>query len=197
MRELRRDASTVLEHILDRTLRKNPKSRYKTGMDLAGDLSLVFDELALPAESISTQEKYQRVKNLRFFADFSEPELWEVINASLWHDFSRGSEIIVEGELDDSFYVIVSGEVDVVKGVRDVYGLGQGDCFGEMGFIAGRERSATIVAKSDVCVLQVRASLIERASLPCQLRFHRVFLHALIERLSRTTNRISGVARAR
>jgi hypothetical protein len=38
--------------------------------------------------------------------------------------------------------------------------------------------------------MRVQAPLIERASLNCQLRFHKLFLHALIERLSRATDRI-------
>jgi hypothetical protein len=63
-----------------------------------------------------------------------------------------------------------------------------------MGFIGGTKRSATITASSPVSVMQVRASLIERASLPCQLRFHKVFLHTLVGRLSNTTNQIVSSA---
>jgi len=39
-------------------------------------------------------------------------------------------------------------------------------------------------------VLKVKGALIERASLNCQLRFHRIFLNTLIERLSLATERI-------
>ena len=61
-----------------------------------------------------------------------------------------------------------------------------------MSFIARRERSASIVAKSSVTAMKVRASLIERASLHCQLRFHKVFLNALVGRLSQATQRIAS-----
>ena len=192
LRQLRTDAPKLLEHILDRTLKKRPAERYKTGMDLAGDLSLVFDELSVPKEEVSAREKFDRVRDLTFFSDFSEPELWEVINACHWHEYARGESIINEGDVDSSFYVIVRGDVAVKKTEIVVDLLSVGDCFGEMGFIIGHRRSATITASTEVSVMQVRASLIERASLPCQLRFHKVFLHTLVERLSNATTRISG-----
>lgn len=192
LRQLRSDAPRILEHILDRTLKKKPTDRYKMGIDLAGDLSLVFDELSVPKQHVSAQHKFDSVRDLKFFSDFSEPEVWEVVNACHWHEYQPGEPIIREGELDSSFYIIVSGDVAVHKGEVAVDVLSQGDCFGEMGVIAGLQRSATILARSHVSVMQVRSALIERATLPCQLRFHKVFLHTLVRRLSNATNQLSG-----
>jgi serine/threonine protein kinase len=190
--ELRRDVPAVLTHIVERCLTKSPSARYRSGLDLAADLSLVFSDIHLLEDEISGAAKFSQVKTLRFFQDFSDPEIWEVINASGWHEYDAGSEIITEGEVDNSFYVIVSGEVEVLKGAQIVDRLHQGDCFGEMGFIAGRQRTASIIAHTAVSALKVRASLIDRASLHCQLRFHKVFLNTLVERLSLTTARVSG-----
>jgi hypothetical protein len=60
-----------------------------------------------------------------------------------------------------------------------------------MGFIAGKKRTANIIARTKVTALKIRAALMERASLHCQLQFHKVFLNALVERLSHTTDRVS------
>jgi len=189
--EVRSDVPPVLAHIVDRCLKKRAADRYKTGLDLAGDLSLVFSHIRLLDEALPGGDKFALVKELRFFREFSEPEIWEVINASGWHEYDPGSEIITEGEIDNSFYVIVTGEVEVRKGGNSLDVLQQGDCFGEMGFIAGKERTASIVARTAVTAMKVRATLIERASLHCQLRFHKVFLNTLVERLSLTTARVS------
>ncbi len=191
LQELRSDVPPVLAHIVDRCLKKRPAERYKTGLDLAGDLSLVFSHIRLLDEALPGGDKFALVKDLRFFQEFSEPEIWEVINASGWHEYDPGSEIITEGEIDNSFYVIVTGEVEVRKGDKNLDVLQQGDCFGEMGFIAGKERTASILARTAVTAMKVRASLIERASLHCQLRFHKVFLNTLVARLSQTTARVS------
>ena len=191
LRELRADAPKILAHIVDRTLSKDPASRYKMGLDLAADLSLVFDHITPENEQLPGREKFNLVHGLRFFDDFSESEVWEVINASVWQEFPPDNEIILEGDVDNCFYVIVTGEVLVRKGNREVDTLVRGDCFGEMGFIAQAQRSASIIAKSPVTVMQVRSTLMERASLNCQLRFHKVFLNTMVKRLSRTTEQFS------
>ncbi len=192
LKKRRRDISHVLSHIVDRMLAKSPVQRYKSALDTAGDLSLVFDHVALERPETSGEQKFKQASQLGFFRDFAQPEIWEVINACQWRVFDAGTEIIHEGELDDSFFVIVDGEVSVIKSGHMVDTLTGGDCFGEMGFIANLKRTATIAAKSEVTVLQARASLLERVSQNCQLRFHKVFLHTLVSRLSRATEIISG-----
>ena len=88
LRTLRRDIPPIVEHIVDRCLKKDLSNRYKTCLDLAADLSLVFDQLELTHEEVSEREKFDRVKDLSFFADFPEPEIWEIINASSWQEFA-------------------------------------------------------------------------------------------------------------
>lgn len=192
VQELRPSVPRILQHIVDRCLHKDARQRYRTCLDLAGDLSLVFDQLNLSEEELSGREKFNRIRELAFFRDFAVSEVWETLNASIWQEYPPDAPIINEGEMDNSFYVIVSGVVAVRRGGQDLDMLRTGDCFGEMGFIAGQKRTATIVAKSDVAVMKVRASLIERTSLACQLRFHKVFLNTLVERLSLANERLSG-----
>ena len=190
--ELRPEVPPILAHIVDRALKKTSGERYKTGLDVAADLSLVFDHLELFKVGLSDHEKLELVKELTFFTDFSEAEVEEVIKASQWLEFDPGTTIIVEGAVDNSFYIMVSGEVAVHKAGTDLGILGPGDCFGEMALAGNRSRSATIQARSAVTAMKVRASLIEQASVHCQLRFYKVFLRTLIERLSSATARVSG-----
>ncbi len=191
LREVRPDVPRVLQSILDRALRKDPAKRYQSCMDMVGDLSLVFDEMNLPEEEISNREKFNLIKELKFFREFDVAEIWEVITATSWEEYAVGADIFQAGELDNSFYIIVSGTVVVRKGERVVDSLERGDCFGESGFIAGKVRPVSIVAKTEVTVMKVRTSLMERTSLACQLRFHKVFLNNLIERLSVASDQAS------
>ena len=196
MSEIRSDIPPVLQHIIDRALRKNSGKRYATAIDLAADLSLVYDHLQLFEETVPSRDKYELVRRLKFFDAFDESEIWEVINAAVWHSYRPGDRIIAEGELDDAFFVIVSGKVAVQKGARTLDVLSDGDCFGEMGVIANKKRTATILAETDVTALKVRASLIDTTSIECQLRFHKVFLRTLVQRLSLTNEQVSGGANA-
>jgi len=58
-----------------------------------------------------------------------------------------------------------------------------GECFGEIGYVPGARRTATIRAADAVTVLKVSSTLLEQVSASCQLRFNRVFLRSLIGRL--------------
>tara|TARA_B100000029_G_C16723880_1_gene648040 strand:- start:158 stop:445 length:288 start_codon:yes stop_codon:yes gene_type:complete len=83
-----------------------------------------------------------------------------------------------------AFFVVIDGRVVVSKGVKELDMLGSGDGFGEMGFIASTKRTATIVAKTNVSALKINSSLIDKASLNCQLRFKNVFFETMVGRLS-------------
>jgi CRP-like cAMP-binding protein len=70
---------------------------------------------------------------------------------------------------------------------REVQTLNSGDCFGEMGYLSKTRRSASIIASGRVGLMKVNATLIEQVSKDCQLRFCKVFLRILIDRLAITT----------
>jgi eukaryotic-like serine/threonine-protein kinase len=191
IRQVRPDLPEQIEQIVNRCLQKDLRRRYKMGMDIAVDLSTSFRELDRPMEDISTKEKVASVKRLDFFSGFTEAEIWEIMRASVWERFNAGDEIIVEGEIDDSFYILIDGTVRVKKGEIVVGDLKAGDCFGEMGYISRRRRTATILASAPVTLMRVNSTLMEQVSKDCQLRFCRIFLRILIERLSSTTERMA------
>ncbi|MBX9606075.1 MAG: protein kinase [Gammaproteobacteria bacterium] len=192
VRQFRPDIPEELVRILNKALTKDRAARYQMGMDLASDLSRAFDSLLeAPQENISEQEQFVAVKQLDFFDGFPDAEVWEIVRAGKWQDYRSGDQIIVEGELDDSFYIIVHGEVAVQKGGRELRALPAGDCFGEMGYLAKTKRTATIVAKGPTSLLKVNSTVITQVSLNCQVRFLKVFLRTLIHRLSVTTEKMS------
>ena len=192
LRNFRAGIPDSLEVIVRKSLEKDTSRRYKNGLDWAADLSMAFNYLAQHHEEVSNKEKFAEVKGLDFFTDFPDNEVWEVINASLWQTHEEGDVIITEGEVDDTFYIIVGGEVQVGKGEATIGTLKRGDCFGEMGYIMKTKRTATIRAIAPVTLMKVNSTLMEQASVNCQLRFHKVFLRTLIERLSRTTEQLGG-----
>jgi CRP-like cAMP-binding protein len=106
-----------------------------------------------------------------------------VLRASTWQDYEAGEEIVKEGEMDDRFYVIVSGSVAVVRNSSSMGQLDAGDCFGETSYVRGAKRLATIKALTNVTLMKVSSTLLEQSSAACQLRFNKVFLRSLISRL--------------
>ena len=111
--EIRDDIPPALVHIVDRTLKKHPAGRYQTAMDLAGDLSLVHDEIRHTTNQLSSTRQFERVSRLSFFEEFEESEILETVKAGEWQEYEVGNQIIMEGEFDKSFYLLVSGKVSV------------------------------------------------------------------------------------
>jgi len=190
LRTCRPELPEILEKIVSHALEKEPGRRYTMGLNMAADLSLAFDYLEEPMKNINEEERFNAVRSLDFFREFSDSEIWEILRACIWQDAEEGEEIIIEGDIDDSFYVIVSGSVDVRKERQIVGLLEAGDCFGEMGYLEKTERSASIIARERMQLMKLNATLIEQVSLECQLHFSRVFLRTLVKRLSRTTRMV-------
>jgi serine/threonine protein kinase len=187
MRTYRPDLPEILEKIAHHALQKNPGKRYKMGLNMAADLSLAFDYLEKPQQEIELGERFNAVRDLDFFRDFSEAQIWEIIQACSWHQYRAGEQVVAEGDVDNSLFIIVSGEVDVRKGSNRISLLSKGDCFGEMSYLAKSERTATIVASKDLQLIKISATLIDQVSVDTQLQFSKVFLRTLVKRLSATT----------
>lgn len=194
MKTFRPDVPDSLEMIVKRAMAKNPTARYPRGNDFAADLALAYknqQHLAMATDT-TKQEKFKRLKSNRFFKDFFDSEIMEVIDAGEWCEYNSGQVIVSEGDLDDSFFILVNGTVEVKKGGVTLSLLKESDCFGEMAYFTKSKRTATIVAATNVILFKINSSRIEKASTNCQLRFTRVFLYTLIERLSKTSEKAAS-----
>jgi eukaryotic-like serine/threonine-protein kinase len=191
MSDFRADVPEVLENIVRKAMKKDINERYQMGLEFATDLSRAFENLEAKQEDISAEEKFNMIKKLEFFQGFPDAEIWEILRASSWQEYRPEENIIVEGELDDCFYIIVSGKVVVKKNEKTIRTLHLGDCFGEMGYLAKTKRTASIVAENSTALMKINSTVISQVSLNCQVRFLKVFLRTLIHRLSATTEIIS------
>jgi serine/threonine protein kinase len=183
LHRLRPEVPAALERILLRALNKNPDKRYQSGLELAGDLTGAFRQLDRTIADLAEQARFNKMRKLRFFRQFSYPQVWELMTASQWCDYRPGERIVTEGEVEDCFLIFVSGEVAVRQGGQLVRVLRREDCFGEMAYIGGVRRTVTLEVVAPTAVIRVNAGLMERVSLKCQLKFTQQFLYTLLERL--------------
>jgi eukaryotic-like serine/threonine-protein kinase len=171
-----------LELIVMSALAKSPAGR-PAGAEFTSRLTRVYHSMRSQYAKPDNQEHFDQLRRLTFFHDFSGPEIWEVLRASEWREYSASDEIVREGEMDDRFYVIVNGRVVVEMNGGAVGGLSEGECFGESSYVVGVKRNSTIRAEEAATILSVSATLLEQVSPECQLRFNKVFLRSLIRRL--------------
>lgn len=183
---LRPELPAALEAAVDRALAKDRQARYQSGMEFARALAGVYGELAeLPRQDISAEEKFLAVRELAFFGEFPEAEVWEIVRAGSWQVYEDAQAIVAEGELDDCFFLLCAGEVSVHKAGQRLRTLGRGECFGEMGYVGRSRRTATLVAQGQAALLKLDAAAIGQVSVNCQVRFLKMFLRTIIHRLSR------------
>jgi CRP-like cAMP-binding protein/cytochrome P450 len=90
----------------------------------------------------------------------SSHELNQIISKVKLATYPAGGLIIREGETAEEFFVMLEGQVEVVKNLRPpdenqivVSRLGPGDYFGEIGLLRGIRRTASVRAATNVTLL--------------------------------------------
>jgi serine/threonine protein kinase len=185
LRSIRLEIPDELEPVVMKALEKEPDNRYRTGNEFAAELTRVHQKLRASQAEIDDEERFAVLRKLRFFHDFSHAEIREVMRASTWCEYQPGESILRAGDIDDRFYIVVSGNVRIGRGGDSLGTIPAGGCFGEASYGEGSRRDTLAEAQEAVTLLKVGATLIEQASISCQLRFHKVFLRELIGRLQR------------
>ncbi len=99
------------------------------------------------------------LKQIPIFETLNAVSLKKLAKVSTKEHFKKGTNIIREGELGDSLYIILEGEVEVVKGVKRAKKsfafLKPFDFFGEMAILENNPRSATVIAKEHSVLLKL------------------------------------------
>ncbi len=186
LRELRPEIPEELAQVVNRALEKDPNDRYRTGNEFAAELTRMHQRLRTTQGEIDDEERFAELRRLRFFHDFSHSEIREVMRAGVWCEYQAGETVLRPDEIDDRFYVVVTGAVRISRGGEAVGVIPAGGCFGEASYAEGSRRDTGADAQEPVTLLKVTATLLEQTSISCQLRFNKVFLRELIGRLQRS-----------
>ncbi|MDO9011509.1 MAG: cyclic nucleotide-binding domain-containing protein [Gallionella sp.] len=95
-------------------------------------------------------------RNLPLLSPLTTLQLREFMLDSAVHVLPRGEVVFNSNDYSNSFYSILKGRVAIEteggQGEVAVFGLHEGEFFGEMGLLSGRRRSGTAVVSQD-CVL--------------------------------------------
>ncbi|MFH0798738.1 MAG: serine/threonine-protein kinase [Pseudomonadota bacterium] len=176
------DLPPELFAITDRAMAKDPNDRYRTAFDFARDLEGVLHG-SKKALGGKMAERIRHLRTLRFFEEFSEAETADMLAIGAWLTHKDGEPIIREREQEQGFYVIVSGEAAVVAGERTAGTLGRGDCFGEVSFLLGRRRTATVRAVGECNLLRLNPQKIDILPHETQIKLYRLFARTVAGRL--------------
>ena len=101
------------------------------------------------------------------FPGITPAEVEELISNSKINNYPTGSVLCRENNIEQTFYMILDGEVEVSKVVNNkesrlLKTLGAGDFFGEMALIHNAPRAATVAAKTPLVVLELNKESFDR-----------------------------------
>lgn len=180
----RQDLPSGFEQILSKALAKDPAHRYQSSMEFAYDLRLVLRKLKETGKDSHDRELLNYIHGLPFFSNFKEGQINRILSVIELVKVEKNKTIIEEGALDNSFYILISGNVFVRKGKKDVTVLEKGECFGEMAYLTGEARSASIITKDDCILLRFSSTLLDKLSESIQVLFYKNFTQTILRRLA-------------
>jgi hypothetical protein len=186
-----------LDAIVKRAMAKDLAQRYASWEDFSLDLADVFrnEQLGARRDAFADSDKFETLRKLAFFGNFTDAELWEVARISSWRTASAGEVLMKEGEPGAFFCILADGEVRVSRKGRTLNHLLAGECFGEMAYLTKDEqlRGADVTVVKESKIISVPTQKLAQASDACRYRFDRAFMEILVERLTLANARLSGV----
>jgi serine/threonine protein kinase len=193
---LRPELPSLLDAIVMKAMNRDPAERYQSWLEFGKDLSQAFASLRLAGDSISDSERFNKLRGFPFFEDFNDVALWELVRIGAWKAIPAGTALIREGETGDDFYFLADGEVDVSLEGKNIASVQPGGCFGEILYFSDRihRRTTTVVARTDITVIEIKAQAIRAATDACQAAFNKACMRVLIERLVHSNRRLAQAA---
>ena len=188
----------AVEAIVQRAMAKDLAKRYAQWDDFSADLAAAFRSEhfgARRAQEFADSDRFETLRRLPFFENFSDAELWEVARISTWRHVPAGEILMKEGEPGDYFCILAQGEVKVTKRGKLLNLLRAGEPFGEMAYLSRHEhaRGADVTVAADASIISVPTRRLNQASESCRHKFDRAFMEILVERLTMANIRLSGV----
>jgi serine/threonine protein kinase len=188
----RQDVPQSLRFAVHRAMHPDKDHRYTSWKDFCDDLTAAIPHVARPEETRFDSSLFSVIRNLSFFPHFSDVEVWETVGLSRWQQYSTGQVIVKEGDVSNSFYLIIHGSAIVTKNGVELSCLTSGDCFGEIAYLdeARHTRLATVTARTPLSVIEIHGDSLLQASDRLQACFAKAFLNIMVARTSAANQRL-------
>ncbi|MCB0343816.1 MAG: cyclic nucleotide-binding domain-containing protein [Bdellovibrionales bacterium] len=99
--------------------------------------------------------RIEALQGIFLFRDLSLEELSRVVNRAYVTTLPAGEALFREGELDDSLYIVLEGELNIKRGKNKLATIRRGNHVGEMAMLMSTPRSATVTAAKDCRLLNI------------------------------------------
>lgn len=116
-------------------------------------------------ETLETLETIDNDPVPYMFSSLSRDEIEQVMIMATRLTYEAGEKVLEEADSGDSLYVIKSGTAMVIAHILgktlELAELSAGDVFGEVAFLTGRPRTASVVAQGKLTVMEINKASLE------------------------------------
>src|SRR5205809_5144996 len=130
------------------------------------------------------------LRAMPLFSGVGEHDLENILKLGQLRSYDPGQTIVERGEPGDALYILLRGAAEVDVGAAH-HDLKDGEFFGEMALVAGKERTATVRAVEPVDVLTIGAEDFQRFAMH-HPQVGLAMLKSLVERLREVQDRVEG-----
>jgi len=187
---LRDGVPASLDALIQSALAKQPGDRPASWDVFAQALSGLVARREVPRgqiQGVLDSERFNLLRELEFFANFGDVELWEVVHRAKWQRFAFGHTLYKRGQAGGSFHILAHGEVDVFREGRKVAQLGRGTSVGEMAYLAPSEElrlhRADVIVSKPCTTVAFTPDTLGQVSPGTRHRFDDAFIKVLVRRL--------------
>jgi len=103
--------------------------------------------------TLGRQDKVAWLEQVPLFSGCSHEVVERLADASTEVAFSAGQAIVMQGQVGNGLYIIMSGEVRILAGDDELARIGPGETIGELSVIDQQPRVAAAVASVDTVCL--------------------------------------------
>lgn len=137
--------------------------------------------------STNIKDTLDKVRRIGFFTGFTDKELVRLLKICHTRKYAAGEPIFREGEQGDRLFVLLAGEVEIVKEMggetKVLATMTAGDVFGEMAIVDAEPRSADAVPKQDAMVIEVHDQVLNNHEDLLALKLFRKFAILVTKKL--------------
>ena len=126
----------------------------REGIELPAQRKLNMS-MGAPGSEFPEEMVADMLRRVDLFKVLREEERLRLRQEMVPRRFGKGEHVIEQGDKGTTFYMVGRGELSVRTGGVEVSRLSRGNYFGEMSLLTGEPRTATVVALTDVVLLEL------------------------------------------